>query len=100
MKTLGVYIDRYMLYDVHINELNKKVMDILMYIYRISDKLDVQNRIIIVATLVLSLIVHCIKIWGTINAKHMYNVTTETAELRSTGGIRRRQEIRPCISSA
>ncbi len=64
VKKLGVYIDRYMLFDVHINEVNKKVMGILIYISRISDKLDTHNRIIIIHTLVLSQIDYCIKIWG------------------------------------
>ncbi len=73
VKNLGVYIDRYMLFDVHINELNKKVMGILMYISKISDKLDKDNRIIIIETLVLSLIDYCIKIWGTTKNKHMSN---------------------------
>ncbi len=48
-------------------------MGILMYISRISDKLDKQNRIIITETLVLSLIDYCIKLWGTTNDKHMSN---------------------------
>ncbi len=50
VKTLGVYADRHMLIDVHSNELNKKLMAILMYISRTSDKFDKQNRIIIIDT--------------------------------------------------
>ncbi len=51
VKNFGVHIDRYMLFDVHINELNKKKeMGIFMYISRINDKLDKQNRIIIIDT--------------------------------------------------
>ncbi len=48
VKNLGVYIDRFMLFDVHINDLNKKAIGILMYISRIGDSLDKQTRIIIV----------------------------------------------------
>ncbi len=44
-------------------------MGILMYISKISDKLDKQNRIIVIETLVLSLIDYCIKIWRTTNDK-------------------------------
>ncbi len=36
VKNLGLYIDRYMTFDVHINELNKKVMGTLMYINRLA----------------------------------------------------------------
>ncbi len=43
-----------MLFDVHVNELNKKAIGILKYISRIGDILDKQTRVIIVQTLVLS----------------------------------------------
>ncbi len=56
VKNLGVYIDRYMLFDVHISEVNKKVMGILMFIRRISDNFDKSTRKIVVQTLVLSMI--------------------------------------------
>ncbi len=43
VKNLGVYIDRFMLFDVHINELNKKVIGILMCINRKGGSLDKQT---------------------------------------------------------
>ena len=53
VKNLGVYMDRYMVFDVHVNELIKKVNGILMYINRIGDLCDKQQtRIIIVESLV------------------------------------------------
>ncbi len=36
VKYLGVYLDRYMTFDVHVNEVNKKVVGTFMHIYRIS----------------------------------------------------------------
>ncbi len=80
-----------MLFDVHIDELNKKVMGILMYISRISDKLDKQNRIIIKETLVLSLIDYCIKIWETTNDQHMSNaqILKNFAARVACGGVRK-----------
>ncbi len=65
VKNLSVYIDRFMLFDVHANEVNKKAMGILMYINRICDYLDRSSRIMVVQTLVLSLFDYCIRIWGT-----------------------------------
>ena len=47
-KYLGVYFDRYMLFDVHITELTKKIMGTLMFINRVSDNLDQPTRVIIV----------------------------------------------------
>ncbi len=86
-----------MLFDVHINELNKKVMGILMYISKISDKLDKQNRIIIIESLVLSLIDYCIKIWGTTNDKHMSNAQKlqNFAARVAFGGVRKYGYISP-----
>ena len=74
VKNLGVYIDKYMLFDVHINELTKKVMGILMFINRISQNLDKSTRIIVVQSLVLSLINYCIEIWGSTNETLLHNV--------------------------
>ena len=73
VKNLGVYIDRYMLFDVHINELTKKVMGTLMFISRISHNFDKSTRIIVVQSLVLSLIYYCIEIWGSTNETLLCN---------------------------
>ncbi len=84
-----------MIYDVHINELSREVMGILMYISRIRDKLNRQNRIIIIETLVLSLIDYCIKIWGTTNDKQMSNVQKlqNFAARVAVGGVRKYDHI-------
>ena len=75
VKNLGVYMDRYMVFDVHVNELIKKVNGILMYINRIGDLCDKQQtRIIIVQSLVLSLIHYCLRIWRTTNHTLLSNV--------------------------
>ena len=74
VKNLGVYFDRNMLFDVHISELNKKVMGILMFASRISDKLDKKSRVMVIQAIVLSLINYCIKIWGTTNDTLLHNV--------------------------
>ncbi len=67
VKNLGVYIDRLVFFDKHINELSKNVVGTLMFINRISDKLNRPSRIITVQSLVLSIINYCISIWGTTN---------------------------------
>ncbi len=66
-KNLGVYIDRFILFDQHINELSKIVVGTLMLINRISDKLNRPSRIIAVQSLVLSIINYCISICSTTN---------------------------------
>ncbi len=74
VKNLGVYLDRYMTFDVHVNELNKKVVGILMHMYRISLNFEKRTLTIVVQSLVLSLVNYCIRIWGTINATLLNNV--------------------------
>ncbi len=68
-----------------------------MYISGISDKLDRQNRIIIIETLVLSLIAYCIKIWGTTYDKQMSNVQKlqNFAARMAFGGVRKYDNFSP-----
>ncbi len=72
-------------------------MGILMHINRISDKLDKQNKIIIIETLVLYLIDYCIKIGGTTNGKHMSNAQIQQnfAARVVFGGVRKYDHISP-----
>lgn len=85
VKNLLVYIDRFMLFDVHIKELNKKAMGILIYIRRIFNSLDKRTRVIVVQTLVLILIEYCIRIWKTTSntvissVQKLQNITARVA---------------------
>ena len=63
-----------MVFDVHVNELIKKVNGILMYINKIDLCDKQQIRIIIVESLVLSLIHYCLRIWRTTNHTLLSNV--------------------------
>ncbi len=58
-------MDRYMSFEIHVNEINKKVMRMLIYINRISFYLDKESIIIVVQSLVLSHFNYCLSIWGT-----------------------------------
>ncbi len=55
VKNLCVYIDRYILSDVHIAELSKKITEIFMFINRVSDSLDKTTRTTLVQSLVVVL---------------------------------------------
>ncbi len=74
VKNLGVYFDKYMLFDVHIAELSTKVMGTLMFINRVSENFDKPTRKVIVQSLVLSLINYCICIWGSTNNTLIHTV--------------------------
>ncbi len=97
VKNLGLYFDSYMLFDVHIDELNKKVIGILMFISSISHNFDKSTRIMIIQALVLSLMEYCIRIWGTTNdalissVQKMQNFAARVA----VGGIKKYDHVSP-----
>ncbi len=59
-KNLGVQFDRYMICDVHLNELQEKVTCILMYINRIGNFTEKSIRILVIQSLVLRSVYYCI----------------------------------------
>ncbi len=97
VKNLGVYLDRHLLFDVHINELKRKVMGILIYVSRISDNLDKNSRIMVIQAIVLSLVNYCIRIWGTTNdtlmssVKKLHNFAVRIA----IGGVKKYDNVSP-----
>ncbi len=62
-----------MLFDVHIAELSKKITEILVFINKVSDRLDKTTQTTVVQSLVLSLINFCISIWGCTNKSDLRN---------------------------
>ncbi len=66
IKNLGLYMDRFMPFGRHINELSKKkVTGMLIYSNRISSYLDKKFIIIVIESLVRSHINYCLVNWGT-----------------------------------
>jgi len=64
VKNLGVFIDCYMSYEIHINEMCKKVTGILMFINRIKQHFDKTTRNTVVEALALSQINYCSILWA------------------------------------
>ena len=99
VKNLGLHIDQYMNFDVHINELNKKVMGTLIYVNRVSGLLNKTARRICIESLVLSIINYCIKIWGTTSEKQK----AKTQKLQNfaarvaVGGLRKYDHVSPAF---
>ena len=67
VKNLGLYIDRFMTFSSHVDELCKKVSGILIYLSKMKDSFDDETRVQVVQSLALSIINYCIKIWGSTN---------------------------------
>ena len=99
VKNLGLYMDRYMTFDTHINELSKKTIGMLIYISRVSINFDKVTRTIIVQSLVLSLINYCIRIWGTTNTtliKKVQKLQNFAARV-SIGGMKKYDHVSPAL---
>ena len=86
-----------MLFYVHITELFKKIMEILMYINRISDNFDKPTRALIVGSLMLSLMNYCISIWGSTNITLLQNLQKlqNFAAKVATRGLRKYDHVTP-----
>ncbi len=56
-----------MIFDKHINEINRKVMGTLTYINRIEVYFDKDTRKIIIQYLVLTILHYCVTLWGNTN---------------------------------
>ena len=74
VKNLGVYFDTYMTFEVHINNLSRRVFSTILYINRIKGNLNRSARIIVTQSLVLSLINYAILIWGTANSTRLKQI--------------------------
>ena len=99
VKNLGVHFDRYMLFDVHIAELSKKITGILMFINRVSENFDKTTRKTVVQSLVLSVINYCISIWGSTTKTLLHTVQKlqNFAAKVAVGGARKCDHVTPIM---
>ncbi len=99
VKNLGLYMDRYMTFETHINEISKKVMGMLIYINRISSYLDKTTRIIVIQSLVLSHIKYCLSIWGTTNSTLINKIQKlqNFAARVAVGGLKKYDHVSPAF---
>ena len=99
VKNLGVYFNRYMLFDVHIAELGKKITGMLIFINRVSDCFDKTTRKTVVQSLVLSMLNYCISIWGCTNKNviHSAQKLQNFAAKIAFGGARKYDHVTPIL---
>ena len=64
VKNLGIYVDQFMLFDIHINHISRKINGILLFLSKIKNSFEQTTRIIVVQSLALSVINYCLKVWG------------------------------------
>ena len=99
VKNLGIHIDKTLTFDVHIDELCKKVTGILLYINRMKDSFDKATRTQIVQALALSTINYCLKIWGTTSKNNILRVQKlqNFAAKVAMGGARKYDHVSPIL---
>ncbi len=95
IKNLDIYIDCHMTFDVHIQEMHKKVMWILYFLNRIKDKFEINTRKIVIQLLALIIINYCLPVYGTTNSALLRRVQ----KLQNfAGGVRRPDHATPFIT--
>ena len=99
VKNLGLYMDKHMTFNIHIDEISRKVSGILMYLNRIKDNFEDSTRVMIIQSLVLSVINYGIKLWGATNdlylnkAQKLMNFAARVAVV----GVRKHDHISPTL---
>ena len=93
-------MDHYLVFDIHINHLCKKVNGVLTYLNRIRDRLDRDIRLIVVQSLDLSIINYCLRVWRMTTKEqldHVQNVPNFSARV-AYGGLRKYDHISPIFA--
>ena len=101
VKNLGVYIDRYMTFETHIDHIYWKVMGTLIYLNHIKNKIPTETRIIVIQTLALSIINYCLNIWGSTNKTQIQRTQKlqNFAARVALGNINKYDHITPHINT-
>lgn len=97
VKNLGVIMDSYMTFNLHIDELQKKVIGTLLYLNRVYDRFDPECRIMVVQALVVSVLNYCLRVWGSTNVTQLERVGKlhNFAAKVAVGGARKHDHVTP-----
>ena len=99
VKNLGIFFDRYMTFETHINEVYKKVMGTLIYLNRMKDYFEPETRLIVVQSLALSHINYCFTLWGSTSDIHLNRIQKlQNFSARvAIGTVRKYEHISPFL---
>ena len=97
VKNLGVVMDSGMTFNFHIDELQRKVNGTLIYLNRVWERFELESRIMVVQSLVLSVLNYCLSVWGSTNKTQMYRVRKlqNFAARVAIGGVRKHDHVTP-----
>ncbi|MEL6989626.1 MAG: hypothetical protein AAGK97_17585 [Bacteroidota bacterium] len=89
IKNLGVYMDSCLTFNLHIDEMIKKVTGILLFLDRVWDRFEPECRIMVIQALVLSRINYCLPVWGSTSKTQINRVQKlQLAKLCCKSGYR------------
>ena len=97
VKNLGVYMDCSLTFNVHIDELQKKVTGTLLYLNRVCDRFEFDCRVMVIQSLVLSVLNYCLRVWGSTNKTQMGRVKKlqNFAAKVAVGGAKKYDHVTP-----
>ena len=90
-------MDNFLTFNVHIDEIQRKVTGTLLYINRVSARFSTECRIMAVQSLVLSVLNYCLKVWGSTSKTQMNRVSLmqNFAAKVAVGGARIYDHVTP-----
>ena len=71
-KDLGVYIDQYLTYDVHVTKTVSSCMNQLVQIGRIKHLLDKKTLLLLINSFVFSKLFYCSPVWGNTSKRNLH----------------------------
>ena len=74
VKDLGVYIDQYLTYDVHITKTDSSCMNQLVQISRIKHLLDKKTLLLLIDSFVFSKLFYCSSVWGNTSKRNLHKL--------------------------
>ena len=97
IKNLGIYMDSYLTFDIHIDELIKKVIGTLIFLNRVWDRFQPECRVMAVQALVLSVLNYCLPVWGSTSKTQINRVQKilNFAARIAIGGAKKHEHVTP-----
>ena len=97
VKNLGIYMDSYLTFHHHIDELIKKTTGTLIFLNRVWDRFQPECRVMAVQALILSVLNYCLPVWGSTNKTQMNRVQKllNFAARIAIGGAKKHDHVSP-----
>ncbi len=99
IRNRGNYTDCHITFNVHIQEMHKKVMRISPFFNRLKDKFEINTGKFVIQSLALSIINYCLPLYDTANRTlvRMQKLNNFPAK-ESVGGAKRTDRVTPFIT--